>query len=209
MKPLLLFVPLTLAVLFAACSSSQQSTGISLPALVYQEPLPPFPRPITTPTLRIALQIHVCKDGSVDEVRFLNSSGSTLWDSAAAVSIRLWKYSPARSEGKPINIWLHQTAIVAFSEPQYLLLAEILCSTAEQADSLYTLLEQGIEFSELASKYSIASSHTAQGMLGSVNIQIYPAHIKKALTKLGLGLWTKPIPYGDRYAIFKRLKEQR
>ncbi len=207
MKPLAMFVPFTLIVLLAACSSSQQQTDITLPALVYQEPLPPFPKPFTTPLLRIALQIHVRKDGSVDDVRLLNSSGSYEWDSAAATVIHQWKYSPARYENTPINIWLNQTAIVKFSEPRYLSLAEILCSTAGEADTVCALLEQGEEFASLALMYSIAASRSAHGILGSVNIQVYPEHIKKLLAGLDVDQWTAPVRFGERYAIFKRLKE--
>lgn len=207
MKPLVLFVSVTVIVLFAACSSSQETNDITLPALVYQEPLPPFPKPTTSPTLRIALQIHVRKDGTVDDVLFLNSSGSVAWDSAAISTIRRWKYSPARCEKQPINIWLHQTAVVTFSEPQYITLAEILCSTAEQADTVFLLLEQGADFTDLVLKYSVASSQSSNGILGTVNIQMYPEHIKRVLSRLRIGKYTEPTQYGAHFAIFKRLQE--
>ncbi len=157
--------------------------------------------------MRIELKIHVADDGSVPDVLFLDGSGSDEWDSAASTAIRKWKYSPARYQEKPVSIWLHQTAVIQFSEPQYLLLAEILCQTPEEADSAYALLEQGWSFSDVAEKYSVASSRGMDGRLGTVNIQIYPQQIKIILARLNREQYTSPIKYGERYAIFKRLKE--
>ena len=207
MKPLLVLITFVLMLLIEACSSSQTLTDIKLPLLVYQEPLPPFPRPVSASTMRIDLEVHVRKDGSVDAVRFLNSSGSVAWDSEALSVIHQWKYSPARSEDKPINLWIRQTAVVTFSDPLYIPLSEIICSNAEQADTVCALLEQGVEFSDLALKYSVASSRSANGDLGPVNIQIYPEHIKRVLKRLKIGRYTEPVVFGEQYAIFKRTKE--
>ena len=205
MKPLLLFFfSLTY---FAACSSTQQTTDLTLPELLYQHPLPAFPKPITAPHLRIDLEILVTENGTVRDVRLLNSSGSVAWDSAAATAIRQWKYSPARYREKPVRIWLHQTAIVKFSEPRYLSLAEIMCTTTEEADSAYMLLEQGSDFSEIVLRYSVTSSREKNGALGAVNILIYPEQIKNILAKLETERYTHPVKYGERYVIFKRLKE--
>ena len=204
MKHLMLFFPL---MFIAACSSTQQSTDITYPALIYQVPLPPFPRPVSIMSLRIPMQIHVTKDGSVDDVEFLSSSGSDEWDAAAKTAIHHWRYSPARTEGQMINIWLHQTAVVTFSEPQYIFLAEILCGSSEQADSVYALLQHGAVFSDLVQQFSIASSRSKKGELGTVNVQTYPDHIKKMLTRLSMDRYTEPVKYGEGYAVFKRLRE--
>ncbi len=204
MKPLLLFFTLLYC---ASCTSSHQASDMVLPEIVYQHPLPPFPKPVTTPTLRIDLKIHVAENGTVPEVLFLEGSGSDDWDSSAASAIRKWKYSPARYQEKPVSIWLHQTAVIQFSEPHYLLLAEILCTTTEEADSAYALLEQGWSFSDVAEKYSVASSRSTYGRLGTVNIQIYPQQIKILLSRLDREQYTSPVKYGERYAIFMRLKE--
>ena len=204
MKSLILIVPLAL---FSACSSTEQITDLTLPQLLYQHPLPPFPKQIFSVPLRIDLEIYVAKNGSVEDARVLAGSGSTAWDSATAVSIRQWKYTPARNGEKPISIWLHQTAIVTFSDPKYLSLAEILCSSSEDADSAYAMLEQGVEFADIVMRYSVADSRDRNGLIGTVNIQVFPEPVKKILARLESSQFTKPTRFGEHYAIFKRLKD--
>ena len=202
MKPLVLCFSL---IFISACSSTQESTGINLPELYYQHPLPAFPKPLTTSQLRINLKIFVGENGSVRDVELLNSSGSYSWDSAAAYAIRQWKYSPARYEGKPISIWLRQTAIVKFSDPQYIHLAEIVFTSMEAADSAFDLLERGMDFSEIAKQYSIAPSRANNGSLGDVNVQIFPEQVKKVLLRLDKGGHTSPLKYGEQFVIYKRV----
>ena len=204
MKPLVLLFPL---IFFSACSSTQETTGITLPGLIYQHPLPAFPKPLSTFQLKIALKIFVGENGNVRDVELLNSSGDRSWDTAAANTIREWKYSPAKYDGKPVSIWLRQTAVVQFSDPQYLILGEIIFSDEETADSAFALLESGANFSEIVQRYSIASSRSSNGSLGNVNVQIFPEQIKKALLRLNQGAHTAPLKYGEQFAIFKRLKE--
>jgi parvulin-like peptidyl-prolyl isomerase len=85
--------------------------------------------------------------------------------------------------------------------------AEILCTTAEEADTVYKALEQGRDFSELAMKYSVDPSREMNGILGEVNINMYPEDIRWTLQKLDVNEYTQPIKYGDLYAIFKRLNK--
>ena len=204
MKPLVLILSL---IIFSACSSTKETTSISPPELLYQHPLPVFPRLLTTSQLRIALKIFIETDGTVHDVEFMNSSGSADWDSTAVSAIRKWKYSPAKYEGKPISIWLRQTAIVKFSDPQNILLAEIILNNLEEADSAFALLEEGVDFFEVVRKYSKADSRSNNGSLGIVNIQIFPEQIKNIILRLDQGDYTAPVKYGEQFAIYKRLKE--
>ncbi len=204
MKPFAMVFSL---IFFSACSSTQQTTGITPPELVFQYPLPAFPKPLTASYLRIDLKILVDKNGSVRDVALQNSSGSLSWDSAAANAIRQWKYSPARYEEKPVSIWLQQTAIVKFSDPQYILLAEIVFNNAATADSAFALLERGADFSEIVQKYSIAPSRSNNGSLGVVNVQIFPQQIKTILLKLKTGTHTAPLKQGEQFTIYKHLKK--
>jgi parvulin-like peptidyl-prolyl isomerase len=86
-------------------------------------------------------------------------------------------------------------------------LAEILCTTPEEADSVYEAIEQGNDFGELAMRYSVDPSREMKGILGEVNINMYPENIYKSLGKLTVNACTKPIKYDDLYVIFKRLKK--
>jgi TonB family protein len=207
MKPLIVFCSIALLSFFAACTSSQYSADLTLPQLIYQHPLPSFPKTVPSPFLRIPLEIRVLKDGTVSDVRIISGSGITAWDSAALLAIRQWKYSPARISGSPVSIWLHQTAVVQFSEPKFMSLAEIICSGQEQADSAYALLEQGNTFSEAVRRFSVSRSRDSGGQLGTVNVQIYPEAIKNILTRLDVGEYTRPIPFGEQYAIFLRVAQ--
>lgn len=206
MKPLLLFFAL---LYFASCSTTEQITGLTPPELLIKYPLPAFPERLITPHFKIDMEIQVAEDGSVRNIRLLNSSGNLVWDSVVTAAIRQWRYSPARYNGQPVKIWLHQTVAVQFSEPLYLSLAEILCNTTEEADSAYGLLERGTDFAEVVLRYSVAPSRETNGSIGEVNIQRYPEYIQRILTKLDIEECSQPVRYGDGYVIFKRVKRER
>ena len=205
MKPLVLLFSL---LFLSACSTTQQTSDLTLPELVYQHPLPPYPKPLSASHLRIDLKLLVTENGSVGDVIFQSGSGNLAWDTTAMTAIRQWKYSPARFDKKPVSIWLRQTAIVQFSEPRYILLGEIQFTDEESADSAFALLEQGKDFSEVVEQFSIAPSRFSNGSLGEINVQIFPEQIKTTLMRLHNGNHTTPLKYGDHFVIFKRLEEK-
>ena len=94
-----------------------------------------------------------------------------------------------------------------FSDPQYILLAEIVFNNAATADSAFALLERGADFSEIVQKYSIAPSRSNNGSLGVVNVQIFPQQIKTILLKLKTGTHTAPLKQGEQFTIYKHLKK--
>jgi parvulin-like peptidyl-prolyl isomerase len=110
-------------------------------------------------------------------------------------------------DNKPVGSWFHMQSSIRYADPQYMNLAEILCTSVEEADSVYKKIEQGQNFNELAMKYSVDPSREMNGNIGEVNINLYPENIRKPLSKLLIDDYTKPIKYGDLYAIFKRLKK--
>ncbi|NUN70729.1 MAG: TonB family protein [Bacteroidetes bacterium] len=207
MKPLLVFLLTFSLFLLTGCSSSQPDTNTSLPILIQQQPLPAFPNTAAASQLRIPLELHISKTGTVTDAVLIRSSGDAAWDSAAITAIRSWRYTPAKVNGVPVPIWVQQTAVIRFSEPQLVPLAEIVCSDAGRADSAYQMLKQGAGFGETARRFSCAESRVQDGNLGTVNIQIYPEEVRNAMRGLAAGEFTAPIPYGDRYAIFYRLPD--
>ena len=108
--------------------------------------------------MRIDLNILVGEDGTVRYVELLRGSGNLFWDSAAAATIKMWRYSPARYKDTPMKLWLHQTAVIQFSQPNFLTIAELLCPTKVEADSIYKKLTEGCDFCEMVLLYSIAPS---------------------------------------------------
>ena len=203
MKPLVLFFIL---VCFAGCSSSEQSTEFTLPELLMQAPLPAFHERVCISRIMLDMKIYVLEDGTVRDVQFLAGSGNTAWDTIAVASIKQWRYSPARYNGRPMKLWFRQKAIVEFSEPTFISLAEIVCNSSEKADSAYASLQHGSDFGEVALQHSIDSSRLKKGILGEVNINLYPGYIKHILARLDAEQCTTPVKFGDQYVIFKRLK---
>jgi TonB family protein len=178
----------------------------SVPKLLIQSPLPPFSETLTQPVFELETVMFIQEDGSVGKTRMLKGSGDAAWDSLALASMKQWRFTPARMDNKPVGSWFHMQSTLRYANPLHMNLAEILCTTAEEADSIYDAVDKGQNFNELAMKYSVDPSREMSGMLGDVDINMYPENIRKSLSKLIVNDYTKPIQYGDLYAIFKRLK---
>jgi parvulin-like peptidyl-prolyl isomerase len=189
------------------CSSVKQVSEGSTPQLLIQSQLPPVPASIKQPVFDLDVILFVMEDGTVGKTRMLKGSGDAVWDSLALSSIRQWRFTPARMDNKPIGSWFHMQSTLRYADPQYMNLSEILCTSKEEADSVYNVIEQGQNFNELAMRYSVDPSREMGGMLGDVNINVFPENIRKSLSKLIINEYTKPMKYGDLYAIFKRLKK--
>jgi TonB family protein len=151
--------------------------------------------------------LFILEDGSVNNIRLRKASGDAAWDSLAAASIRQWRFVPAHLENHPVSAWFRLRLMVRYANPQYLSLAEIMCPTKEKADSVYDALEKGEDFGELATLYSVAPSRERKGELGEVDINLYSENVCEVIKHLGVEEFTKPIKYGDLFAIFKRLKK--
>lgn len=205
MKPLIVVISLTM---LAACTSTEELTDLTLPELIVQYPLPAYPYPISSTHIRIEFKLLVNEDGTVKFVEMLSGSGNNDWDAATADIIKQWRYTPALYKNKPMKLWLKQTAIVQFSEPQYMPLQEIVMLTKAEADSVYVLLEHGYRFEEMVVLHSVAASRVQDGILGKVNIQIYPLHIKQALAVLDDNQFTQPLKLGERYIILRKMAQQ-
>jgi len=191
---------------FGACTSTQQlASNISPPSVLKQHPLPPVPKSILRENMRLDMQLYVAEDGSVKIVRFLTGSGDEEWDSQAKAVIAQWQYSPARLDNRPIGLWLHQVARVEYEDPFYIALATILCSTPEEAESVYAALEEGKDFDELAEQHSVVSKHSSSNALSKVDVHSYPKNVQQVLLELDQNVFSKPVKYGEHYAIFKRL----
>jgi parvulin-like peptidyl-prolyl isomerase len=204
MKVIALFLCL---VCFIGCSSMQQINDGSVPQLLIQSPLPPIPERIQHALFDLDVVLFIMEDGTVGKTRMLKGSGDAAWDTLVLSSLKQWRFTPARMDNKPVGSWFHMQSSIRYADPQYMNLAEILCTSVEEADSVYKKIEQGQNFNELAMKYSVDPSREMNGNIGEVNINLYPENIRKPLSKLLIDDYTKPIKYGDLYAIFKRLKK--
>jgi parvulin-like peptidyl-prolyl isomerase len=192
---------------FFGCSSMKQSSEGSTPQVLIQSQLPQIPASIQKPVFELEVVMFVMEDGTVGKTRMLKGSGDAEWDSLVLSSIKQWRFTPARMDNKPVGSWFHMQSILRYADPQYMKLAEILCTSPEEADSVYKVIEQGKNFNDLAMHYSVDPSREMGGLLGDVNINVFPEYIRRPLSKLSMNEFTKPIKYGDLYAIFKRLEK--
>ncbi len=202
MKRLVFFLSL---IFLTGCSFFQQTTENNFaPQLLMQYPLPVITSSVYKLNFKIEMDLYIKEDGTVGKVKFVKSSGDKEWDSLAAESILKWKYSPARVDNHSINIWFHQSAVVEYQDPKYLFLSEIICPSLEEADTIYTALENGRNFDELAALQTLLYDHDRAGDLGKIDICLYPKNIRTELSYLEKDQYTKPLKYGDNYVIFKR-----
>jgi TonB family protein len=145
-------------------------------------------------------------DGSVEEVRLVESSGDPAWDHSAADSMKQWKFAFATPDSTLEAQWVRTTLIVQVQEPIVMTLGELTAGTRREADSLYALLLQGADFTTLAKTVRQDAPNQCGWFLGATNISKYPPHIREALRSLALNGLTPPLQIDSRYAIFKRLE---
>jgi TonB family protein len=127
----------------------------SVPQLLFQYPLPAITETINRTSFDLDIVLFILMDGTVDKVRILKGSSDSEWDSQALESIKKWRFKSARMNNQPISTWYHLRTTVRYANPKILSLAEILCTTAEEADTVYKALGQAGDFSELAMRYSV------------------------------------------------------
>lgn len=198
---------LLLVVFLAGCTASKQvDLSTEPPELISLTSLPSRPSYFIERGLRLEVLMHVLEDGTVEYAELRGSSGDVEWDSLAVQAIKKWRFAAARRNGVPVDIWIRQSITVQFEEPIRLVLAEIACSSSRQADSLYALLENGASFDSLVSQSAGSTSGIRGSVLGTVDITLYPPHVRDELKKLSSGRITRPLRVGDRYFIYKRLK---
>jgi hypothetical protein len=191
----------------AGCTVFQSvETTLIQPKLLKQSELPPLKESLFSNRFEFYCEMLVNTNGDVERAKLLTGSGDETWDSLAVLSLLDWKYSPAIYEGHPIKLMLRRKIKVMFVEPKFVSLAEIQLDNLTQADSVYSALLSGADFTTLVLKYSISPTREIKGYLGDVNIKHFSENISIALSDLQEGEFTKPLCYGEHYIIFERLK---
>ncbi len=200
-----IIITLILAALLAGCTTfTPNDKNITPPQLLESYKFPAIPATIESPVLGLNTEMLINDKGSVVRAKILNTTGDETWDSLAIESMMKWKYYPAYFKGRPIKSLVRQHVKIRFENPVYMMLGEILCNTVAEADSVYKILENGEDFDKAVLKYSISRTRTSGGILGNVDIYIYPENIQKALASLSKNKYTHPIAYGNKFIIFKR-----
>ncbi|MBN1398635.1 MAG: peptidylprolyl isomerase [Bacteroidetes bacterium] len=192
------------AICLIGCASMKHAADPSAPKVLLKQPLPPIPESITRLSFDLEVALFILQDGSASKAKMTKGSGDAEWDTVALASIKSWRFSPAKHNGQPVNSWFFLRTNVRVADMQIMNLAEILCTTRQEADTVYKAISEGRDFGELAMKYSVSPTREMKGFLGKTNISMYPEYVSKELEKLRVNEYTKPIKYGDLYAIFMR-----
>ncbi len=114
----LLIIGLTSVLTLSGCASSHHAHQAPAPVQVAAPPAAP-PK-VVPPALvsnlppignetSVLLSVNVRADGSVGNVGIVESSGYPDLDTAAAESMKKFKFAPATANGKPIDYVLHQS----------------------------------------------------------------------------------------------------
>jgi TonB family protein len=200
--------PFCLLFLLAGCSAIQLTdTPIQPPELVKGASLPPIVSFVPRGGMKFDVMILVLKDGTVGSVQLLESSGAPDWDSLASRSIAQWEFNPARREGMPVELWIHQPLRVQLRDPINRTLAGLASATEEEADSLNLLLEHGIAFDTLL-RHTAQASGDRSASPGFIDISVFAPRLRDELLKLREGDVSRPIRIGNRFIIYKRLKQE-
>ena len=189
------------------CGTSYEvARDIEPPELLSYVPLPSFQSLPSSHMLKLKVVLCVKEDGSVEHARLVSSSGDLAWDSLAEESVNRWRYASPMRNGVPTAVWVHQQIVVQFDDPILMSLSHLSAFSQSQADSLYSLLMNGVEFETLVEQFAMASRERG-GFLGSVDIRTYAPRIREALKDLREGQFTHPLRLGDKYEIYKRVKK--
>jgi TonB family protein len=192
------------AFLLCGCATIDQAyVPDTLPQLIRQEPLPPWPFRSVANEVTLDIKIRIGRDGSVKDVSFVTPSLNEEWNTLALQTMRGWKFSPAIVNGQAVPLWIRQTIHLRFEEASYLRLAEIVCPDQRTADSVYALLDAGVPFDSLARVFSTSASRTQGGFLGDVDLRTFPLFVRRELQNASTDHFTSPILIGRDYVIFK------
>ena len=199
---------LFLTILLAGCSAIPQTeTPIKPPELVKSARLPPILSVFPGEGMRFNVKILVLKDGTVGDVKLLESSGDAEWDSLALHSIMKWQFVPARADGRPMDVWVRQPLVVQLRDPIIRVLAGLVSATEHEADSLYSLVEHGMDFDSLL-RQAVQVSGERGRALGAVDISVYAPPLRDELLRLREGEVSRPLRFGDGFILYKRLKKE-
>ncbi|PIU44955.1 MAG: hypothetical protein COS95_06405 [Ignavibacteriales bacterium CG07_land_8_20_14_0_80_59_12] len=202
---LVLLVPVCIIGSGGGCGMLEEETLTydSLPELVDYTPIS-FPREAVgfRESERLRVRMHVTRDGEIDHIEPLFSTGNDAFVRIAIESIRLWRFSPARLGGKPVGVWVIQTFVVRLEAPSVHTIREILVSNKALADSLFVLLRAGAPFDSLARACSEAPSAPDGGLMRRIQLDVLPVGCRAAVRALKPGEVTSPLQRQEGWALY-------
>lgn len=186
-----------IVLLLAGCSTTQQVAEPSERLeIISMTPLPPITSLLQMTGMKLNALMHVLKDGSVENIRMLGSSGDAEWDSLALQSMKQWRYAPPHREGVLTDLWFRQLVVVQIQEPVVMTIGELVCSSSREADSLYALLGRGTDL-----------DHLFRQKMTTLDIHTYPQKVRNVLKDLRKDEHTAPLRVGNNYIIYRRFRD--
>ena len=123
--------------------------------------------------------------------------------------MKQWRFTPAFHDSSPGGRWIQNRIIVKPGDRVDMTLGELVASSQGQADSLYSLLERGSDFDTLVAHSANVSFCKFGRFLGTIDIDVYPKHVRDELRKLSVNEITRPLRLGADYIIYKRYDPER
>jgi TonB family protein len=161
--------------------------------LTRMTPLPPVTWTSFAFGVKMDFLVHILEDGAVGNVKMLGTSGDSEWDSLALESMKQWQYAPVRRDGVPADIWFRQPVVLQFRDPIVMTIGELELPSLHEADSLYALLQNGVDLDTLF-----------RSRENAVDISTYPQRVRDELRRLEQNHYTRPLRLGEMYVIYKR-----
>jgi protein TonB len=202
------FVSVLLVAVMSGCKSSSEASSDydTLPKLrEYTPPQLPETATLSREKTEVLLSLRIDEEGNVQRASVLKSSAESQVDSAALAAARTWKYFPASKAGKPLPIVIEQKVAFATRLTESVTFYEIVVDRKSLADSLWKILDEGRDFSEVALKFSAAPSAAQGGLRENVRYDVVPDILRTTLDRLTSGHMSYPIELPDgNYAIVKK-----
>jgi TonB family protein len=193
------------------CHATQQSTVLpTQPQLLRSTPLPPLTSPTAVLGLKLNVMFRILSDGTVGEVNLLTPSGDPKWDTLALRSMKQWRFTRIHHDGGPAETWVRYPVLVQpqIKEPVVMTLGELSAATEREADSLYTLIENGADFDALALNAPGTSAGDQKSYLRTLDIASYPSAVRDDLRRLREEEVTRPLRVDNRFVIYKRYRDE-
>jgi TonB family protein len=194
-----------ITILLCGCASTQPSmSSPDQPELISMTSLPPVSSMYPASGVKLKMLFHVKRDGSIMEVKMMNSSGDPSWDKGAVDSMSKWQFSAFPASDTSPDIWVRNTVILQVQEPIILTLGELVTTNQQVADSLYAMLKGGADFDALTKQVPAGAKEPLGRFLGATDIARYPKSVRDALSNLGINEFTAPLRIGTEFVIYKR-----
>lgn len=179
------------------------ATQRDLHPIVDRTELPDFKGETGSGELNLEVLFYINADGTVENVRMMNTSGDSRWDSMAVDSMKKWRVEapPANSNG----ITVRKNIKVDLLPSEIINLGILVARSENGAEILHNRLRAGISFNRMVRQASESSSLIREGYyLEDVDTADFPVNISRILLDLDTGEFSRPVVWEGKFVIFRR-----